>query len=115
MKLLPRYEEAVIPIEKLVDYALNPKNSNGKHLAFEMALGYNLSNYQKLIDNIKSNIRNFPAVEHSDKGHGIRYSVVMELTGVNGRTARVVTAWIDDNKTGVMRLTSVYVKKRKGD
>jgi|GEM_PF-3741955 len=27
----------------------------------------------------------------------------------------VSTSWIDDNKTGEMRLTSAYVKKRKGE
>ena len=50
----------------------------------------------------------------TDKGHGVRFSVDMELTGDNGRKARVITAWIDDNKTGEMRLTSAYVKARKG-
>ena len=115
MNILPRHEKAVIPIEKFTKYALEPKNSKGKYAAFETALGYNLENYQKLIDNIKSNINNFPAVKHPDKGHGTRYSVEMELMGENGKVARVITAWIDDNKTGDMRLISAYIKKRKGE
>ena len=84
-------------------------------MAFERALGYNLINYKKLIENIRKNITNFPATRHEDKGHGTRYSVDMQLKGENNKTARVVTAWIDDNKTGEMRLTSAYVKKRKGE
>jgi hypothetical protein len=35
------------------------------------------------------------------------------LVGENGKTADVMTAWIDDIQTGEMRLTSAYVKKRK--
>jgi len=73
-----------------------------------------LSNCARLIANIRQNISNFPATMKTDKGHGVRFSVDMELTGDNGRKARVITAWIDDNKTGEMRLTSAYVKARKG-
>ena len=115
MKILPNADNVVIPVEKFTKYALDPINSNGKHLAFERALGYNLTNYLSLIDNIRQNIKNFPVVKHIDKGHGVRYSVDMELQGENGRTARVITSWIDDKLTGEMRLTSAYVKKRKGD
>jgi len=39
----------------------------------------------------------------------------MVLQGVNGKSARVITAWIDDKTNGQMRLTSLYVKKRKVD
>ena len=115
MNILPRADEAIIPIEKFTKYALNPENSRGKFLAFQKALGYNLGNYEKLIKNIRNNIKKFPAIAKTDKGHGMRYSIAMEITGVNGKTAHVITAWIDDNKTGEMRLTSAYVKTRKGE
>lgn len=32
----------------------------------------------------------------------------------NGKTAKVITAWIDDAKTKEMRLVSAYVDKRRG-
>ena len=115
MDILPKADEAVISNEKFTKYALDPKNSKGKHLAFQTALGYTLENYISLIDNIRRNIKRFPAIRHPDKGHGIRYSVDMELIGANGKVARVITSWIDDNKTREMRLTSAYVKKRRGD
>ena len=44
MYVLPKANEAVIPLEKFVHYVLSPKNSKGKHVAFERALGYNLDN-----------------------------------------------------------------------
>ena len=113
MIILPNADDAVILPDKFTKYILHPVNSRGKHIAFERALGYNINNYDKLICNILQNIKNYPVVEKPDKGHGKRYAIDMELTGENGKTARVVTAWIDDTRTGEMRLTSAYVKTRK--
>ena len=35
----------------------------------------------------------------------------MELKGANGKKAKVLTAWIDDEKAGEMRLVSAYIDK----
>lgn len=37
------------------------------------------------------------------------YQVIMEIEGLNGKTAKVLTAWIDDKITGEMRLTTVHI------
>jgi len=111
--ILPKADEVVIPIEKFTKYALNAMNSEGKSDAFELALGYNLSNVADLIGNIKMNLKNFPAKHQGNKGFGEIYSVLMVLVGANGKSAHVMTAWIDDAKTDEMRLTSAYVKKRR--
>jgi hypothetical protein len=113
MKVLPRYEEAVIPIEKFTKYALDPNKSPHKALAFELALGYNKSNVEKLIKNIKSNLNKFPATSKGNKGFGDIYEVVMDLTGENGKIAKVLTGWLDDVSNGEMRMTTVYIDKRK--
>ena len=109
--LLPNYDKAIIPIEKLTGYALNPNHSIGKNKArvFERALGYNASNADQLLQNIKDNLYRFEALEKPDLGYGKLYQVDMELTGPNGNTAMVRTAWILDRTTGEMRLTSTYV------
>ncbi|MCL2501073.1 MAG: hypothetical protein FWE90_12180 [Defluviitaleaceae bacterium] len=114
MKILPKVNEAVIPIEKFTKYALDPINGKGKHSAFEMALGYNLGNVALLIENIRNNLYHYPALYKGDNEFGTTYSVLMCLVGVNGKTANVLTSWIDDKQTGQMRLTSAYIKKRKG-
>ncbi len=109
--LLPNYDKAVIPMEKLAGYALNPDHSTGKNKArvFESALGYNASNADHLLQNIKDNLYRFEAIEKPDLGYGQLYQVDMELTGPNGNTAIVRTAWILDKDTGETRLTSTYV------
>jgi hypothetical protein len=111
--ILPNAHEAIIPMEKLTNYALNPIKSRGKWVAFQDALGYNLHNAHLLAENIKQNLEFFPAVSRGDKGYGCTYTVLMELIGENGKSANVMTAWIKDNLTNKVRLTSVYVKKRR--
>jgi hypothetical protein len=113
--VLPRWEDAVIPIEKFTKYALDPKNSKGKHVAFQRALGYNLTNADMLVENIRQNVALFPAVCSGSNQFGNIYVVLMRLSGPNGKTANVITAWLDDNDTGEIRLVSAYVKKRKDD
>ena len=111
--ILPRADEAVIPIEKFTEYALNPSKDIDKAQAFLFALGYQLANADKLIQNIEDNITKFKCTEKDDLGHGKRYEVIMKLTGENGKSANVLTAWIDDKRTGEMRLINAYVDKRK--
>jgi len=94
---------------KLTEYALNPIKDPDKARAFELALGYNQDNAVKLIDNIKNNINNFPAVAKGNKGYGTLYEVIMELKGENGKKAKVLTGWMDDEKKGEMRLVTVHI------
>lgn len=108
---LPRYWEAVIPREKFLEYALNPQKDQDKAKAFKSALGYTTENADDLIQQIYDKLPEYEVKEKTDKGWGKRYEVRMELTGPNGKTAKVITAWIDDKNTGQMRLTSAYIDK----
>ena len=76
------------------------------------ALGYDIENARQLIDNIRSNLTHFNAVEKTDNGYGKRYEVIMKLCSVNGENANVINAWIVDKKTGETRLTSAYVTQK---
>lgn len=111
--LLPNYQEAIIPKEKFTEYALNPLKDKNKAEAFEKALGYNLSNSNKLIENIRANINKFNATEKPDLGYGTRYEIIMNLTGENGKNANVKTAWIIDKDTRKTKMTSAYVTSKK--
>ena len=113
MQLLPGYEQAIIPLEKFTKYALNPAVAPDKAIAFEMALGYTIKDADRLINNIRCHLGDFSCVEKGDIGYGMTYEVIMLLTGKNGRSAFVLTAWIKDSKKDELRLTSAYVKKRK--
>ncbi len=89
-----------IPLEKFTAYALNEAVDKDKAIAFELALGYNINNADKLIANIMANLDRFPAIPKGNKGYGQLFEVVMTLTGENRKTANVLTGWIDDPLTG---------------
>ena len=38
----------------------------------------------------------------------------MKITGPNGKTANVLTAWIKENESSEPRLVSVYVTEKEG-
>jgi len=111
MNVLPRCEQAVIPKDKFVKYALNPSKSPHKALVFEMALGYNQDNVDMLIENIRTSLPSFPAKHKGNKGYGSIYEVVMNLTGPNGKFAKVLTGWLDDISNGEIRLTTVHIDR----
>ena len=113
MSILPGVDDALIPIEKFVDYALHPIKGKGKAYAFEKALGYDLSKAENLIDNIRKNLRKFKATKKGDNAYGTKYEVVMRLIGENGKSANILTSWIVEHKSGVTRLTSAYVTRRR--
>lgn len=92
-------------------YALNPDKDPNKAMAFKEALGYDLTNYLDLMQNIKDHIDESKFVEKGDNGHGMLYEYIMALEGPNGKKANVLTAWIQDGDE--KRLTSVYVTERK--
>lgn len=106
---LPRYQEAVIPKAKFTQYALNPDKDPDKARAFKNALGYDLDNANDLIEQINAKLPEYEAVSKGDRGWGMTYEVIMDITGPNGKTAKVLTAWIDDKNNGEMRLTTVHV------
>jgi len=112
MNILPKADKAIIPIEKFTQYVLHPVKSKGKSYAFERVLGYNLLNADKLIDNIRGNIKNFEAIPKGDNGFGVKYEITMTLLGENGRNAKVLTSWIVEHDSEETRLTSAYIKDR---
>ncbi len=99
-----------IHVDKFTKYSLNQQRQPDKAKAFESALGYTSKNIDALIANIQQNLKEEEFVEKGNSGHGMRYENIVVLTGANGKTANVLTAWIEDDE--YRRLTSVYVTKR---
>ena len=110
--VLPNYNEAVIPDGKIFKYALNPDHPKGKYkaIAFQKALGYNLSNGNELIENVRRHLPIVLAVPNGKSSYGNKYFADMVLVGPNGKSAKVRTCWQIDNGESTPRLTSIYVK-----
>ena len=105
---------AKIPDEKLTEYALNFEHPTGKEKAkaFKEALGYTKESYTDLKTKILDSFDEKELVYKREDQYGKRYEQIMQITGPNGKTANVLTAWIKDNDNAEPRLTSIYVDKR---
>lgn len=106
---LPKADSVVIPDAKFSEYAVTPDKQPDKAKAFKQALGYDLTNYKSLIDQIYKNVKRYSSIEKGNKGWGMTYEVIVDIKGPNGKTAKVLTAWIDDKNNGEMRLTTVHI------
>lgn len=107
-------EKAFIPEEKLTRYALDKSSERGrdKAVAFETALGYTASDAAEVISKVYRWVGRHEPSFRGNNGFGDVYVTDMEMTGSNGKTARVVASWIKEPGSSKMRMTSVYVKKR---
>lgn len=104
---------AKIPDEKLTEYALNFEHPTGKEKAkaFKEALGYTKESYTDLKTKILDSFDEKELVYKREDKYGKRYEQIMQITGPNGKTANVLTAWIKDNDNAEPRLTSIYVRQ----
>ncbi|MCL2083445.1 MAG: hypothetical protein FWH04_09485 [Oscillospiraceae bacterium] len=111
-KTLPNVDKVVVDPRKVIDYALNPTHSKGKHKAkvFESALGYNQSNSAHLIEQVQQKLATSEAVSGKIGNHGRIFSVDMPITGPNGNTAIVRTGWIIDPGAEIPRMTTIFVR-----
>lgn len=100
-----------IPKQKFTEYALNPEKAPDKAHVFNLALGYNQSNCDQLIEDLANRIDINKMREKGDGGYGMRYEQIIQIRGINNKKANVLTAWIDDGNE--LRLTSVYVTKKE--
>jgi len=107
-------DQALIDAEnKFGNYLLNPDHPVGgnKAVVYESALGYNQSNYQGLVDQIRQGIIDNPAVFEKANEFGTQFRVDIWVTGPNGNTKLVETGWIYDPGSLFPRFVNAIVKK----
>ena len=103
---------ATIDKRKFTEYALNPEKQPDKAKAFKEALGYDMTNYQELEKQIRDTFDRDKLQENGERAQGKLYKRLLKIEGPNGKTANVMTSWIDDvNDKNDFHLTSIYVKE----
>lgn len=102
-RALPNHENALIPRDKLERYCLDSAHvskafgkSSGKDKArvFEAVLGFVKADWELLKNHILEELPYEEAIVGDEDEHGKRYTVAVAITGPNGNTAVVLTAWI---------------------
>ena len=89
--------------EKVSGYLLNPEHEDGRSKArwFNDALGIGQSNAELLAKQIVFDEKQ--AVVSRETIYGIRYKLVIEIRGANGRTLPITTIWQRDTQDGFVR------------
>ncbi|MGE3538324.1 MAG: DUF6883 domain-containing protein [Candidatus Tectimicrobiota bacterium] len=106
---LPNGDRAIVPIEKLRDYCLNPSHRVGGHKAhvFESVLGLTAAHAEVLQQRLLAVARTGEAALGMQNAYGQRYIVDLEMTTVG--TAVVRSTWSVLVQEEIPRLTSCYV------
>ena len=96
MQLLPGYEKAVIPIQKLRTYALNADHPEGKHKArvFKAALGIEQAHADVFARILRESLPRSPATLGVEDQHGRRWATYHEIVGLRGQPEVVTCVWI---------------------
>jgi hypothetical protein len=114
---LPNYQNAVILREKLEKYCLDPRHesraygkSSGKDKArvFKAALGFGQTDWELLKQRILEALPYYEAILGDEDEYGTRYNVRVQISGPNGNTEVVLTAWIVRPGTDYPFLTTAW-------
>lgn len=109
---LPRAAVAVVPVEKLHAYALDPQHRAGRHKArvFSSVLGIGQRDWEYLRDQILARVAESPVTAiRPSPPWGTEYEVRVAVDGLNGVTHPVITGWLVP-PDGPPRLITAYVE-----
>ena len=107
---MPNPDRAVVDIEKLRDYCLNPAHPRGRHKArvFLASLGLTADGAEQLRDSLLAAAYSEDAVPAEWDDYGRRYVVDFTMSGPSG-SAMLRSSWIVRRGENFPRLTSCYV------
>ena len=113
-KALPGAATASAAEAKFTKYFFNPENRDGwkKGLAFTSHLGYNISNWKKMREEILLAAQKYPAVLKREDTYGKRYEQLVILYGISNNPANVLAAW-NVKPDGTVHLTTVHMEEVK--
>lgn len=109
-------ENFTIPEAKLTKYALNMDHPKGreKAIAFKEALGFTEEDSREIMSQVYRWVGEHEPTFRDSGKYGDSYTTDMTMVGKNGKTARVLVGWMNEPGRDKMKLTTIYVAKRKG-
>ena len=106
---IPNADQAIIAVEKLRDYLLNPLHRRGGSKArLLMLLGYDADRWQTLEMDLRRQHLMLDAASTAETEYGTSYEIIAPLTGPNGRSVRFRSVWQIDYGTQIPRLITLY-------
>jgi hypothetical protein len=111
--LLPNLQQAVVPIEKLRDYALSMNHPEGRHkaIAFKNELGIERHHAEAFRELLRASLPTAPAHRGKTTSYGDHWTTYHKIVGLNGRSRVVTVAWIfKKEQAGMPQLISCYLE-----
>lgn len=110
MQKLPHPEQAIVPIDKLSGYCLNPVHPDGKHKArvFKSALNLSIEDAETLRTALLDVVRREMSTPTKRNAYGQKYVIDFEMSHL-GRTAEVRTIWIVRDNENFPRFVTCYI------
>lgn len=107
---IPNADQAIVDVEKLRDYCLNPSHPRGRHKArvFAAALGLTSDDAEILRTALLQTVLISEAIEAERDAYGQRYVIDFVMQGPQGQSM-VRSAWIIRPGESNPRLVSCYV------
>jgi hypothetical protein len=106
---IPNADKAVIAVEKLQIYLLNPEHRRGGSKAkLLISLGYSATDSQRLEADLRAQHLTADVAEESDSDYGKSYVIVAPLNTPSGRSVVFRSVWQIDTGTDYPRLITMY-------
>ncbi len=105
---LPNTEAVIISQEKIQDYLLSHSHPIGQFKAVVFNdLGYSQQNWRKLQSDLKEQLEK-DVIEKEVTEYGRKYEIRGKMTGPNGKSMVIVTAWIVLKSEDFPRFITAY-------
>ena len=113
---LPNAGNAVVDLQKLADYCLNPEHERGKHKArvFAATCGLTAEHAELLRQALLDAAQQGEAISTASDAYGQRFVIEWNVAGPTGE-ADIRTAWIVHHDEDFPRFVSCYVSQEKTD
>jgi len=106
---LPNAGRALIPREKLEGYLLSSEHPIGRHKAsFFGNLGYARDVWEQLDTDLRAQHLSLDADEQPRSPYGRKFLITGALSGPNGRSAILVSAWMIRDGEVIPRFITAY-------
>jgi hypothetical protein len=107
---LPQGERAIVPVEKLTGYCLNPNHDSGKHKArvFASALGITAANAEVLRALILTAAIEGEVVQQANTAFGRQFKVDWQVPDTDGVVLR--TIWKLPSELATPQLISAFIR-----
>lgn len=106
---LPNASRALIPVEKVRDYLLNPEHRTGglKHTFFQ-AFGFTRTNWERFADALRRHAAGHDVEGQEKTAFGALFRVRGPLHAPDGRSPQVRSVWFVDHGGTDPRLVTAY-------